>query len=122
MIKTRNLPKVGWIQHTAFHWQTRIGDEILDYWPTKVKWRFRGETYLGHYNGLKAHRAVREFIAAIKPTAKGHCRDCKHWTRGIGGVNDDDMYGICAIKCLDLPSDEVAYTAQEETCEHWEIK
>jgi len=116
------LPKIKWVKHTSFHWQTKVHGDLLDYWPTKNKWRFRGETHQGGWP--RAHdRAVREFITSIPalPSASGKCAQCCHWLRGIGQPNDQDTYGQCKIKCLDLSDDEVAYTAEDETCEHFEV-
>lgn len=118
--KIRDLPKVGWIKHTAFHWQARVHGEILDYWPTKVKWRFRGETRSGHFRDLRHHRAVREFIANVQPNATGVCRDCKHWVRGIGKPNSEDAFGECTLLSTGLGPDQVSFKAEEDTCKHWE--
>jgi hypothetical protein len=35
------------MKHTPYHWQTKVLGETLDYWPTKRKWRYRGETLTG---------------------------------------------------------------------------
>ena len=46
-----------WKKHTATHWQTDVNGNLLDYWPTKRKWRFDGQTHVGDVNkfirGLK---------------------------------------------------------------------
>lgn len=37
-----------WIKYTPVHWQTTVAGDVLDYWPTKSKWRFRGITQTGN--------------------------------------------------------------------------
>jgi hypothetical protein len=37
-----------WIKYSIVHWQTTVDGDILDYWPTKSKWRFRGKTQVGN--------------------------------------------------------------------------
>jgi hypothetical protein len=43
----RERSKTEWMKHTPYHWQTKVLGETLDYWPTKRKWRYRGETLTG---------------------------------------------------------------------------
>lgn len=38
---------VNWVSHTIYHRQTTVDGEVLDYWPTKKKFRFRGVTHKG---------------------------------------------------------------------------
>lgn len=45
--KAKKRKLVDWMKHTPYHWQTYIGGERLDYWPSKRKWRFRDETRKG---------------------------------------------------------------------------
>jgi hypothetical protein len=52
--------KPQWIKHTEHHWQTEVDGDILDYWPSKRKWRFRGVTQTG---------TVERFIRKIKESA-----------------------------------------------------
>lgn len=111
------LPAVQWTKHTEFHWQTRVHGDILDYWPTKNKWRFRGETIHGGWP-QPHHRTVREFIAEAKaPAAKGKCGQCAHWLRGIGEANCEDLYGECKLRST---PDDTLYTEEVEGCEKWE--
>lgn len=50
-----------WNKISSTHWQTELHGEILDYWPTKRKWRFAGQTQVGD---------VAKFIASkLKATA-----------------------------------------------------
>ena len=39
--------KTQWKKNNRLHWQTLIHGEVLDYWPTKRKWRYGGETQVG---------------------------------------------------------------------------
>lgn len=41
------MAKAKWEKLTKWHWRTKVLGETLDYWPTKSKWRFRGETQTG---------------------------------------------------------------------------
>lgn len=36
-----------WIRHSPYHWQLQVNGELLDYWPTKRKMRWRGATRTG---------------------------------------------------------------------------
>lgn len=36
-----------WTKFSATHWQRRIDGQILDYWPTRKKWRFADKTRVG---------------------------------------------------------------------------
>ena len=36
-----------WRRFTDYHWQLRLRDDPVDYWPTRNKWRWRGKTYHG---------------------------------------------------------------------------
>jgi len=42
-----------WTKHTAYHWQARFNGEPIDYWPSKRKWRFQGETHRGGEKDIK---------------------------------------------------------------------
>ena len=46
--------QAGWVRHTAWHWQIRLAGEVLDYWPSKAKWRWRGVTKVGPRKELDA--------------------------------------------------------------------
>ena len=41
---------VAWKKHTAHHWQTLVRGEVLDYWPSKKKFQFRGKVEVGDVN------------------------------------------------------------------------
>jgi len=47
--KERNLREAlakddgGWTKHTHFHWSRDVGGERLDFWPTTLKYKYRGE-------------------------------------------------------------------------------
>lgn len=51
----RKADPEGWTVHTPYHWQMLLLGDILDYWPSRNKWRWRGKTHHGN---------VREFINA----------------------------------------------------------
>lgn len=51
----RKADPTGWTVHSPYHWQQRLLGDLLDYWPTRNKWRWRNKTYHGN---------VREFINA----------------------------------------------------------
>lgn len=50
--------KTQWKKHTKHHWQTLIKGEVLDYWPSKRKWRFQDCTQVGD---------VDKFIKGLHP-------------------------------------------------------
>ena len=39
-----------WTKHTNFHWSRSIGNDRLDYWPSRKKFMFKGQVK----RGLKA--------------------------------------------------------------------
>jgi hypothetical protein len=69
--------------------QHRIGGELLDYWPTKHKWRFRDQLEL-----LKGKS----------------CKGCKHWLAGALG---DDIWGECSKHSTE---DETKFTEATDSC------
>lgn len=97
------MPK--WKVCSPHHRQTRIDGELLDYWPTKDKWRFDGQTYYGD---------VREFVRdkayEAKLLAGKSCQNCRHW---LAGVLNDDIWGECAKHSTD---DETKFTEASERC------
>lgn len=113
-------PKIKWIKHTVWHWQTRIHGDLLDYWPTKKKWRFRGETFeSGIFSGAK-DKAVKEFISTIEPQGAEvikPCERCAFWVRGIGAPNDSDIFGECKLKSTE---DDTFYSCENDTCNQFE--
>jgi hypothetical protein len=42
--------EISWKKHTKYHWQTKLNGELLDYWPTTFKFRYRGVTHHGDIN------------------------------------------------------------------------
>jgi hypothetical protein len=48
----------SWKKSTQWHWQTVVDGDLLDYWPSKKKFRWRGETIKGD---------VDEFIRENSP-------------------------------------------------------
>lgn len=51
---TKADQKAGWVRHTDWHWQVRLGGDLLDYWPSRAKWRWRGVTKVGPRKELDA--------------------------------------------------------------------
>lgn len=50
-------PKPEWKKFSSVHWQMVIDGDVLDYWPTKSKWRYRGKTQSGNVNKfIRYHR------------------------------------------------------------------
>lgn len=41
------MAKTDWHKFTKWHWKTEIDGKRLDYWPTKRKWKFKGELHTG---------------------------------------------------------------------------
>ena len=37
----------GWTKHTRYHWSRMIDGERLDYWPSRKKYKWRGEIRRG---------------------------------------------------------------------------
>lgn len=44
----------GWKVHTDHHWQYTLNGDLLDYWPSTNKWRWRNKTHNGNVNNLLA--------------------------------------------------------------------
>lgn len=44
---SKKFEKLGFKKFTDWHWQATVAGEILDYWPSKEKWRYRGVTQTG---------------------------------------------------------------------------
>ena len=38
---------VQFIRHTEYHWQYRLPEGLLDYWPSTSKWRYKNKGYTG---------------------------------------------------------------------------
>ena len=50
----RQFAKVGLEQKSEWHWQMRLSGDLLDFWPSKCKWQFRGEIKTGNWDVLFA--------------------------------------------------------------------
>lgn len=44
---TKQWQAVGFRACTEWHWQARIGDVLIDYWPSKGKWSWAGQVESG---------------------------------------------------------------------------
>lgn len=52
--KARNLAAAdpeGWDKRSEFHWQRTLAGEVIDYWPSRNKWRYQGKTRVGDIKG-----------------------------------------------------------------------
>lgn len=36
-----------WLKFNEYHWQRKLNGEILDYWPSKRKWRYKKKIVSG---------------------------------------------------------------------------
>ncbi len=43
---------IAWIKHTDVHWQTKIGPNTLDFWPSTNRFRYLGRTHVGDVYGF----------------------------------------------------------------------
>ena len=50
----REFAAAGLHQCSEWHWQIRLGGDLLDYWPSKNKWRWRGENTEGPWKQLRS--------------------------------------------------------------------
>jgi len=55
--KRRNLKNaerstLKWMKHTKYHWSIMVGEDRLDYWPSRDKFRYKGHTYHGGVDGF----------------------------------------------------------------------
>ena len=55
---TKKFEKAGFRQCSDWHWQATVAGELLDFWPSKSKWRYRGETRVGNDDELLAFVAT----------------------------------------------------------------
>lgn len=51
---TKKDAALGFKKFTDWHWQARIDGDLLDYWPSKEKWRYRGVTHQGENKAMLA--------------------------------------------------------------------
>lgn len=49
----KNYDKDRWRKCSDYHYQTQAGGRLLDYWPTRNKWRHDGVTYHGSWAELE---------------------------------------------------------------------
>lgn len=58
---TPSLPDLDgttqWVKHTEHHWTCYLGGDLMQYWPSASKWRWRNRTYTGRIN---------EFLRAVE--------------------------------------------------------
>lgn len=46
----------GWTQHTEHHWSRELCGHRLDYWPSRKRFRWKGQTHTGDVNGFIKNR------------------------------------------------------------------
>jgi hypothetical protein len=51
---TKTHERDGFHCCSEWHWQATVAGDLLDYWPSKNKWRWRGVTATGSYADLKS--------------------------------------------------------------------
>lgn len=54
---TKQHEAIGFRKCSDWHWQAKIGSDLLDFWPSKEKWRFRDVTKHGSF------KTIERFIA-----------------------------------------------------------
>jgi len=66
----------GFEQRSQWHWQRRIGDLLLDYWPSKAKWRFRDQNHVGTWKELLVfvEKEARGDTSARVPSDRNYYR------------------------------------------------
>lgn len=106
--KVKGKPRLKapkWKACSQYHMQLRIDGELLDYWPTKHKWRFNQQLYYGD---------VREFVRdrnyELQLLEGKSCQTCKHWLAGALG---DDIWGECSKHSTE---EETKFTETTERC------
>lgn len=58
--RERNLKAAdptGWTKRTEYHWQRTVCGHVMDYWPTRNKFRWKGKT---HHGGVGAFITKQE--------------------------------------------------------------
>jgi hypothetical protein len=57
---------LGFEAKSEWHWQTKVDGDLLDYWPSKNKWRWRGETKTAPWPDIAAFIKAHEISAALQ--------------------------------------------------------
>lgn len=45
-----------WKKHSRYHWSMKINGHVLQYWPSRKKFQYRGKTKRGDVNSFIAAR------------------------------------------------------------------
>ena len=53
-------PSSPFRQCSPSHWQARLQGDLLDYWPSTGRWRWRDKTHNGNYNALVGFMQARQ--------------------------------------------------------------
>ncbi len=61
---------IDWHKFTKWHWKTEIDGKRLDYWPSKRKWKFKGEVQTGDVDQFIAGLADQEPTEDERKTEK----------------------------------------------------
>jgi hypothetical protein len=56
----RKFASLGLEQKSEWHWQMRLAGDLLDFWPSKCKWQWRGEIKTGDWSEFFALIADQE--------------------------------------------------------------
>jgi hypothetical protein len=48
----RQFAQAGFEQKGEWHWQMRLAGDLLDYWPSRGKWQWRGKISTGPWSEL----------------------------------------------------------------------
>jgi len=43
---------LGFVKKSEWHWQMQLSGDLLNFWPSKCKWQWRGEVKTANWNEL----------------------------------------------------------------------
>lgn len=49
----------GWTHHTPYHWSRKVAGHLLNYWPSRKKFQYRGKVRRGDVNAFIAKLEAR---------------------------------------------------------------
>lgn len=107
--KVKDKPRIkksaDWKMCSEHHGQLRIDGEILDYWPTRDKWRFKEKTWYGN-----VYEFIRDREYEVKLRKTQRCELCRHWNPdGLPGTD----FGECS---LHSKQDDTHFSEPHEWC------
>lgn len=98
-----------WKTCSQHHFQTLLDGSILDYWPSRHKWRFKGKLWYGDVLEF-----IRDQNMQIEARKGQSCANCKHWKLGALG---DDIWGECEPNS---DGEHTHFSQASERCEKWQ--